>query len=187
MAGGERATYAELDRRAGLIAGNLAAHGIVAGERVALLLCNRLEFVTYMLACVRLGVIVVPLGARLKAPELDYAINDCGAAALVYEGEYAGNLPAWSALTTLRLRILVDGAASGAEGGEAFLAPVEVPRPMALAEDDAAFILYTSGTTGRPKGAMLTHLGLVHSATNFALCAELGARIAPFSPCRRAM
>jgi long-chain acyl-CoA synthetase len=176
VAADRRITYVELDRLAGLIAGNLAARGIVAGERVALLLCNRIEFATYMMACARLGAIVVPLGAQLKAPELDYAINDCGAAALVYEGEYAGNLPIRSALPTLRLRILVDGAAPGVEPGDVFLAPVAVPAPTPVAEDDAAFILYTSGTTGRPKGAMLTHLGLVHSAMNFALCTELGAK-----------
>jgi long-chain acyl-CoA synthetase len=176
VAGGRRVTYGELDRLAGLIAGNLAARGIVAGERVALLLCNGVEFVAYMMASARLGAIVVPLGARLKAPELDDAINDCGAAALVYESEYAGNLPEWSALPTLRLRILIDGAAQGAAPGSAFLAPIEAPAPSPAAEEDAAFILYTSGTTGRPKGAMLTHLGIIHSTRNFALCLELGAQ-----------
>ncbi len=175
VAGNRRLTYAELDRLAGTIAENLAARGLGAGERVALLLCNCVEFVAYLMACTRLGIIVVPLGARLKAPELADAINDCGAAALVYESEYAGNLPAWPELPTLRLRIVIDGAAPGAEPGAAFLAPVEAPAPAPVAEDDTAVILYTSGTTGRPKGAMLTHLSLVHSTRNLALCWALGA------------
>src|SRR5579859_4450978 len=115
VAGGQRLTFRELDRLAGTIAGNLAARGIAAGDRIALLLCNCPEFVLYALAAIRLGAIAVPLGARLKAPELDYALNDCGAVALVYESDYAGNLPAPSALPGLRLRILIDGTAPGAE------------------------------------------------------------------------
>jgi long-chain acyl-CoA synthetase len=172
VAGGRRLTYGELDRLAGNVAGNLAAHGMKAGDRIALLLCNCPEFVVYALAAIRLGAIAVPLGARLKAPELDYALNDCGAAALVYESEYAGNLPDPTALPGLRLRILIDGTAPGAEPGSAFLTPA-TPPPHQADEDDTAFILYTSGTTGRPKGALLTHLGIIHSAMNFVACLDL--------------
>jgi long-chain acyl-CoA synthetase len=173
VAGGRRLSYAELDRLAGNVAGNLTAHGIGAGDRIALLLCNCPEFLIYALAAIRIGAIAVPLGARLKAPELDYALNDCGAVALVYESEYAGNLPGPSALPALRLRILIDGAVAGAEPGSAFLAPAPAPPPHPVDEDDTAVILYTSGTTGRPKGALLTHLGIVHSATNFVACLGL--------------
>lgn len=173
VAGGHRLSYAELDRLAGTVAGNLLARGIGAGDRIALLLCNCPEFLIYALAAIRIGAIAVPLGARLKAPELDYALNDCGAAALVYESEYAGNLPNPSALPALRLRILIDGAAAGAEPGSAFLAPSPAPPPHPVDEDDTAVILYTSGTTGQPKGALLTHLGIIHSATNFVACLGL--------------
>src|SRR5712664_3435738 len=166
VAGSRRLSYGELDRLSGHVAGNLARHGIGAGDRVALLLCNCPEFVIYLIACLRLGAIAVPLGARLKTPELETALNDCGAAALVYESEYAGNLPDSSALPSLRLRILIDGSAAGAEPGEAFLEPAAIAFHEAR-EDDTAIILYTSGTTGRPKGAMLTHLGIIHSALNF--------------------
>jgi acyl-CoA synthetase (AMP-forming)/AMP-acid ligase II len=176
VAGARRLSYSELDRLSGHVAGNLTRHGIGPGDRVALLLCNCPEFVVYLIACLRLGAIAVPLGARLKAPELETALNDCGAAALIYESEYAGNLPAAATLPGLRLRILTDGTAAGAEPGAAFLAPAGSPSHDAR-EEDTAIILYTSGTTGRPKGAMLTHLGIVHSALNFEAC--LGLRQSP--------
>ena len=172
VAGTLRLSYGALDRLAGNVAGNLVRHGIGAGDRVALLLCNCPEFVVYLIACLRLGAIAVPLGARLKAPELETALNDCGAAALVYESEYAGNLPEPATLPSLRLRILIDGSAAGAEPGTAFLEPAAGPYHDAR-EDDTAIILYTSGTTGRPKGAMLTHLGIIHSALNFEACVGL--------------
>ncbi|HEX3499308.1 MAG TPA: class I adenylate-forming enzyme family protein, partial [Stellaceae bacterium] len=173
VAGGRRLTFREVDRLAGNVAGNLAARGIKAGDRIALLLCNCPEFVIYAMAAIRLGAIAVPLGARLKAPELDYALNDCAAAALVYESEYAGNLPDPALLPNLRLRILIDGATSGAEPCSAFLNSA-VPPSHQADEEDTAFILYTSGTTGQPKGALLTHLGIIHSATNFVACLGLG-------------
>jgi long-chain acyl-CoA synthetase len=177
VAGDRRLTYGELDRLAANVAGHLAAQGLKPGDRIALLLCNCPEFVVYSLAALRIGAIAVPLGARLKAPELEYALNDCGAAALVYESEYAGNLPDPAALPALKLRVVIDGAASGAIPGGTFLAPAGGPVPNhRAAEDDPAFILYTSGTTGRPKGALLTHLGIIHSATNFVACLGLGER-----------
>src|SRR5438067_1684042 len=71
VAGGRRLSYGELDRLAANVAGNLAASGIAAGDRLALLLCNCPEFVIYALAAIRIGAIAVPLGARLRAPELE--------------------------------------------------------------------------------------------------------------------
>ncbi|MBV9522250.1 MAG: acyl--CoA ligase [Alphaproteobacteria bacterium] len=174
VAGKARLDYAELDRLTRNVAGNLAARGVVPGERIALLLCNGVAFVVFALAAIRLGAIAVPLGARLKAPELEHAINDCAAAVLVYESEYAGNLPPSAALPSLRLRIIADGAAPGAEPADALLSPSTRPSPpVSSGEDDTAFILYTSGTTGRPKGARLTHLGIVHSAINLERCLGL--------------
>jgi acyl-CoA synthetase (AMP-forming)/AMP-acid ligase II len=178
VASGRRLTYAELDRLAGFAAARLAASGIGPGDRVAFLLCNCVEFAIALAACIRLGAIAVPLGARLKAPELDYAINDCAAAALITESEYVGNLPPTAALPTLRYCVLVDGDMPGFVPGAEFLSPAPPPAPLPhrvdSPEEDTAVILYTSGTTGRPKGAMLTHLGIIHSALNFTLCAGLG-------------
>src|SRR5579859_5560426 len=119
VAGERRLSYEALGRLAGHAAAALAARGIAPGDRIALLLCNCVEFAIVLLAAIRLGAIAVPLGARLKAPELDYALNDCGAKALVTEREYVGNLPPAAALPMPRLRVLVDGMADGYISGEA--------------------------------------------------------------------
>jgi long-chain acyl-CoA synthetase len=163
VAGRTRWSYAELDARAARVAAGLRALGIGKGDRVALLICNAAEFPLFLFACARLGAIAVPLSVRLRAPELQYMLNDCGAAMLVYEAEFAANLPARTAAPSVRHWLVagedvVDGEPCG---------------PVAADEDETAIILYTSGTTGRPKGAMLTHLGLVHSAMNFANCVSL--------------
>jgi long-chain acyl-CoA synthetase len=163
---GRRLRYRAVDRLAGAAASRLRAAGIGAGDRVALLLPNRPEFLVALLAATRLGAIAVPLGTRNRAPELEHMIGDCGAAALVFDSELEANLPA--RLPSVRRSWTVDAA-----GGELFAGDEDVA-PAPVAEEDTAVILYTSGTTGRPKGAMLTHLGIVHSAANFVACVGLG-------------
>jgi len=162
---GARLSYAEVDRLAGAAAFRIAEAGIGRGDRVALLLPNRPEFLVLVLACARLGAIAVPLGVRNRAPELEHMLGDCGAAALVYDMELEPSLPA-SAGALRRWALGCDDAALFGGG---------TVEPVAVGEEETAVILYTSGTTGRPKGAMLTHLGIVHSATNFVVCAGLGA------------
>ena len=170
---GRRLGYAELDRLAASAAGNLARRGVAPGDRVSLLLGNCPEFLIFLLACFRLGAIAVPLGVRQRGPELEYLLNDCGAVALILEAEYASHLPAPERLPYLRLRVIVGGESAGAVPVASLLeAAPPPPRPPA-SEEDTAVILYTSGTTGRPKGAMLTHLGIVHSLLHFQRCAGL--------------
>ncbi|HVM81926.1 MAG TPA: class I adenylate-forming enzyme family protein [Stellaceae bacterium] len=167
---GRRLSYAELDRLAASAAGNLARRGVAAGDRVALLLGNCPEFPIFLLACFRLGAIAVPLGVRQRGPELEYLLGDCGAVALVLEAEYAANLPAPELVPRLRLRFVVGGSAAGAEPAALLLEAASPPPRPPSAEEATAVILYTSGTTGRPKGAMLTHLGIVHSLLHLQRC-----------------
>ena len=173
VAGERRISYAELDRLVDAMAGNLAASGIRAGDRVALLLGNCPEFLVAILACARLGAISMPLGTRSRQPELEYALNDSGAAALIFESEFAAALPEPASVPSLRLRIVVGDAVSGAEPVAAFLAPAAPPPSASIGEEDTATILYTSGTTGKPKGAMLSHLNIVHSTLHFTRCMGL--------------
>ena len=170
---GQRLTYGALSELTEHAAGHLARRGVRPGERVALLLGNCPEFAIFLLACFRLGAIAVPLGTRQREPELRYLLEDCGAAALVLEAELGGNLPPADATPGLALRIVVGGAVPGCEPAAAFLGPAPAPPMPAVVEEDTAVILYTSGTTGRPKGAMLTHLGIIHSLITFRRCLGL--------------
>jgi acyl-CoA synthetase (AMP-forming)/AMP-acid ligase II len=176
VCGDVRWTYADLDAASGRMAAGFASVGVVAGDRVGLLVGNRPDFVTALFALARLGAVAVPMGLRLQAPEIAHILADCGARLLVHEAEMADRLPADSSLPAPARRLMVGG-----EGGErladlvAKAADLPVPPVAAVNEEDLAVILYTSGTTGRPKGAMLTHLGIVHSSLVYEHCMGLTA------------
>jgi acyl-CoA synthetase (AMP-forming)/AMP-acid ligase II len=164
--GERRWTWRELDRQVARCAAGLRARGIVPGDRVALLLGNRDEFVVALYAIARLGAIAVPLNIREQKPELGFVLAHSGAALLIFEADLAERLPEPEAIPALRLRIAV-GLCDGAEPFTDLLGAEELQEAAPEAEEDVAAILFTSGTTGRPKGAMLTHLGIVHSALHF--------------------
>ena len=168
-----RFSFRDLEREASTVAANLKAIGVSSGSRVALLLKNRWQFLVCLFACTRIGAVTVPLSTRLARAELAFLLEDSGTSVLVFEDDLAELLPAPGALPSLAHIFSIDGSVSGARPFTELLA--EAP-PVAVSpcrEEDVAIILYTSGTTGRPKGAMLTHLGLIHSATNFARCLGL--------------
>jgi O-succinylbenzoic acid--CoA ligase len=171
VCGEESPTWAALDGRVATAAGGLRALGVEKGDRVAIVLGNSIEFVVVTFAVARLGAIAVPLNIRHQLAENRHIIEDCAAKVVVHEHDLADRVPRPGALPALRHAIAIrrDGGAplAGLEG-----APV--PGAVAVAEDDTATILYTSGTTGRPKGATLTHLSTVHSVMHFQCVMRLG-------------
>ncbi len=169
VSGQTRMTYHQLDSAAAHLAGGLRASGVACGDRVAMLLGNRGEFLTTLLACLRLGAIAVPINIREGTSELEYILNHCGAGVLIHGPEVAERLPARGNTPKLAHIVNVDTPEFANLTADTPAAPVEV------AEEDTAVILYTSGTTGRPKGAMLTHLNIIHSAMHFEICMGLGA------------
>ncbi|MGE0714790.1 MAG: class I adenylate-forming enzyme family protein [Alphaproteobacteria bacterium] len=168
-----RATWADLDRMAGRVAANLARRGVARGTRVAMLLGNGRPFLWTLWACARLGAIAVPLGTRLKSMEIAHAINDSEAHVLVFDADLAGNLPKPYETPMLPHRFAAGAAVEGAASFAVLLAPADAPEAVPVGEDEAAVILYTSGTTGRPKGAMLTGLGIIHSVMHYQHCLDL--------------
>jgi len=178
VCGDTRLTYARLDLAVRRMAAALVAEGVGAGDRVAMLIGNRPEFVTVLFALARIGAVAVPMGLRLQTPEITHVLNDCGARLLIHEAELADRIPAPADTPALSRRWTVGGRIAGAPGLDDILAMrVDAPEPRqaAVAEEDTAVILYTSGTTGLPKGAMLTHLGIVHSSMVFEQCMGLTA------------
>src|SRR5450755_4631017 len=176
VAGDERWTYARAEGEVARIAAGFAALGIGQGDRVAMLIGNRSEFVFVLFALQRLGAIAVPIGVREQRPGLAFILNQCGASAIVFDAGLADRIPDAAEAPSLRSRIAV-GAAAGAHtleelraAGDGCQAPVADVR-----EQDTAVILYTSGTTGQPKGAMLTHLNIAHSVLHY----EAGMRLGP--------
>jgi fatty-acyl-CoA synthase len=109
-------------------------------------------FFFVMFAAARLGAIFVPLNFRLTGPELAFMLEDCGTSALIVDAQLEPTIePQRERLKALK-SILPAESMSGWTEGE----PPPV-KPVSAREDDVAMIMYTSGTTGRPKGAMLTH------------------------------
>jgi long-chain acyl-CoA synthetase len=174
VCGEQRLTWRGLAQQCARLAGGLAARGVRQGDRVALLLGNRIEFVIALFAAARLGAISVPLSTREQTPGLAYMLSHCAAVALLHEAQLAAVLPAASEVPALRTRVVLGGSCEGSEPFEALLCDGAAPDVAQVAEEETAAILYTSGTTGRPKGAMLTHLGIVHSSLHFQLAMGLG-------------
>ena len=169
---GASLSYRELDGEVARIAAGLASHGVQHGDRVVMFIGNRPEFVSVLLAIQRLGAIAVPVGIREQRPGLAYMLRQSGAKAIVFDAALAPVLPDATEAPGMRLRICVDDAdVAGALSLSALgrgLAPCTVA--ARVREEDTAVLLYTSGTTGNPKGAMLSHFNIVHSALHYQSC-----------------
>jgi long-chain acyl-CoA synthetase len=153
-----RHTYAELSRLVERCSTRLRALNVGPGDRVALLLDNRTDILVALLAIARIGAISVPMNIRQRRPETAFALQNCGAVLLIHEAAIADQLPSFEEAPSIRTRLAVDETRRLWDGSDENAAP---PTP---ADQESPFcILYTSGTTGRPKGAVLTHLGVVTS------------------------
>jgi len=151
-------TYGQLQKRIDRLAGALRANGVCLGDRVGFLGLNQPVFFETLFAAARLGAIFVPLNFRLTGPELRYILGDAGVHTLIVDAPHRPVIDPIRAELPCRRFFSAD---QPAEGWPAVQALVEAHAPIgsgtAVAEDDTAVIMYTSGTTGRPKGAMLTH------------------------------
>ena len=171
--GERRMTFAELDERVTRLANALADRGVGRGDRVAVLMTNRIEVVESYLASSRLGAIVVPVNFRLVAEEVAYILSHSGSVALVVNDELA-ELATTDRADAYDLKFVLQvGDApleEGAERYEGALGAASAVVPVVEADDDdPAVIMYTSGTTGRPKGAVLSHHNLTMNTFNMII------------------
>jgi malonyl-CoA/methylmalonyl-CoA synthetase len=152
-------TFGEVEARASGMARVLASRGVGRGDRLCVHLANRVEFIDLFLACVRLGVIFVPVNVLYRERELRHIVGDAEPTAVVTLAEHATLFPAGT--VTWPVEELADQAARAA-GGTRLVA--------ALDGDEPAAIIYTSGTTGASKGAVLSHNNLAANAVNLVAC-----------------
>jgi acyl-CoA synthetase (AMP-forming)/AMP-acid ligase II len=157
---GERSlTYAEAMVETNRLANAFLASGLVAGDRVAVLAKNSIEYVLLYFAASKAGVVPVPLNYRLAPPEWAYIVNDARARMLLAGGEF---LPALAEirgkLETVEHWVALDGDGDGWEVFAGWRAGrADSPPETVVSEEDVVFQMYTSGTTGHPKGVLLTH------------------------------
>jgi long-chain acyl-CoA synthetase len=165
-------SYGQLDRAARGVAASLRARGIGPGERVAIMVPNVPEFTIAYFGILYAGCTVVPLNVLLSPPEVTYHLEDSGAS-LLFAHPFFGD-PAQKGAIGAGVPLVWAGGAE--EENLAQLAAAEPSGgPHPTGADDTAVILYTSGTTGRPKGAELTHSNL------FLNCAFVVPRLVPLS------
>lgn len=171
LVSGTRRTYAELDERTNRLAHALLAQNLDRGDRVAVWLGNCLEYLDTYLACAKAGLVVVQINIRHKPAEARYQLEDSGARVLVFGDAVAGYVEELGLGDDLVLVTTGTEHVGRSVGFEAFLAAGANTMPPEPEDDDLLVIGYTSGTTGFPKGAELTHrsvktLGQTNAITN---------------------
>ncbi len=163
-------TYAAVDAQSRRAAAVLAAQGVGPGDRVAMMCFNTPGFVVAMLGAWRLGAVVVPVNHKMQAPEVDYILAHASVKVCVFDGAL---VPVVAQLQTPVERLATDSAPDGFASFDALLAAAEAIDAPVPADDAIAEILYTSGTTGRPKGCLLTHRAVCQAALTTAVALSM--------------
>ncbi len=181
---GNQATYRQVEERTTALSGALRQAGVGPGDRVAYVGFNHPALLETLFATARAGAITVLVNPRLSAGELGYIVQDCAPTVLIHGpelAEWAESLPvtagtgddAGPAAPSGGLRAVVGVGDGGPDGYEAFLAAGPDTEAVPNGLDDVCLIMYTSGTTGNPKGAMLTHGNLFFNDINQLLTVDL--------------
>lgn len=149
-------TFAEVADRARRLANTLLGHGLATGDRVAILLGNRAEYIEAAAGIAMAGLVMVPLNPRLTAPECAYILEDSGARVVIADTALAGSLPGHEEGSRAVPTLLLDDT-DGSPYEQALAAASPDDPMVTVAETEPFCIAYTSGTTGRPKGVVISH------------------------------
>jgi malonyl-CoA/methylmalonyl-CoA synthetase len=173
-------TFAEVDARANRMARTLAARGLIRGDRLCVHLANRLEYIDLFIACVRLGIIFVPVNVLYRERELTHIVGDASPAMVITSYDHLPLFPAGTPVVDIEELAreadawqASDSGATEPAGGDRLgeRGPREPGRiRLPLNGDDPVAIVYTSGTTGRSKGAVLSHNNFLANTASLVAC-----------------
>lgn len=169
----QEVTYGNLDDRASRLAEWLQSNGISKGDRVAVLTPNCPEVFEVVFACSKVGAICIPLNWRLTVPELEYILGDSSPKVLIYDTKFADAAKQLIGLCDVALHLQVDAEDTGCSYRQALTSVAGDYQAVDCSHDDVAMIMYTSGTTGHPKGAMITFGMNFFNAINFGIPAGI--------------
>lgn len=166
---GRSISYREMKERSQIAAGVLAGSGIGSGDAIALMCLNTPAFVEALLGAWRLGAIVVPVNHKLKSDELDYILKHSGSKILLFDASVANVVAALDC----RIKTLGTGGSTSSQSFDDLMHETSPVAGIELNDEAVAEILYTSGTTGKPKGCVLTHRSVALAAITMALAMSL--------------
>lgn len=173
---GRRFTYAEFNDRSARLAGYLRdVWEVQAGDRVAILAKNSTDFFEFQFACIKLGAMMLPLNWRLADPELLFILNDAEVKGIIYDTDFAARMPNLLRQSTVAYSLYIhDGKAPVELGAPLYEQAIEyavthVEMNPQTTHDTPLMIMYTAGTTGHPKGVIITHGMFFYNAVNITI------------------
>ena len=161
-------TYSELDIRSNKLAQWLQKNGVAKGDRVAILSQNCPEFFELEFACAKIGAIELPLNWRLTKPELEYILNDSTPSVLVYDAAFLDISIELQKDCQIKELLQIDNQDASNQYESALYESEGNFKRVQTNHDDLIMIMYTSGTTGHPKGAMINHRMQLYNCINLA-------------------
>jgi acyl-CoA synthetase (AMP-forming)/AMP-acid ligase II len=173
---GERRSFNQLLDEADALAAALQAHGIAKGDRVALAMRNYPEWMAAFVAIVSIGAVVVPVNSWGQPADVAFTVEDAGARLVICDQQRYDGISARMGDQGIHALIARPTDPDDAASLQAFIddCPQDAPEPVALSGDDVAMIMYTSGTSGKPKGAVSTHRAICQALFNME-CAAIAA------------
>jgi fatty-acyl-CoA synthase len=169
LASGRRHNYAQMNERVACIAGFLRKAGVEKGDRVGLIALNSSDVLDIIFATWRIGAVHLALNFRLTAPELAFIVGDAAPKLVIADAVFAGLVDSLKAETPGVQWVETDGLGGDTEFEMAIAAADRVERIETLTPSEQAMLMYSSGTTGRPKGVVLTHGNMVAAVINEAI------------------